>query len=660
MPFKLDFSKSGKNIIYPSCSDCGNTPCSMCSDSLDDACTDDCKCGCKDSGDGEPGDPSGDGNPGTAKSLDPKEIAGPIGYDFEQVNYGTEDDLNLVITTPNWINGEGKQDYTIYFENKKTATAAAQEVRVDMALPEEFNAETFQFEEICVGSQIYKLDNSAKIAENTWLVDQQSTGEKILIQVTLDTVTRTAQWYLRSYVQSTPDHFPASAYDGFLPVNDDNGNGEGYVKFSVWLVSGKLTTNEEVTSKATIVFDMNDPIETNVWRNTLDVTAPIATLTNMMTYTQEKNINLVWTGSDEGSGIAYYDVYVSYNAGNWELVAGNLTETQYNYQFMNGSGAYSFKVVAVDNVGWKEIDQKAETTVNYESLAEFVTCVTTGKVDMNSHTVNANETPINEWSTFHLEFWCDEFDAQTFTISYNSEIYALNRETSLVQNGYAVEFGDETVKDGVSTFTVTLRYDNGNSENVPEITENTLFAALEFRPIAEATGAVTGKLIAGEGADWVISVDGNAKDTQANSVVYDLNDDGKVDIVDLVEFARSFGKQSINPDASNYTETAWQSNFDVSSNGEVDILDLVLFARNFGADATSATKVTYSENYVFGAPNTIKPIERMAEMEMLLPNTSSNITDLAMTAYWNEEEEEDGMAEIGQKDEESNYWKIWA
>ena len=62
-----------------------------------------------------------------------------------------------MITTLNWIDGKAAatQHFTIYFENKQTATAAAQEVFVETTLSEAFDWSTFKLDAISVGNEIY-------------------------------------------------------------------------------------------------------------------------------------------------------------------------------------------------------------------------------------------------------------------------------------------------------------------------------------------------------------------------------------------------------------------------------------------------------------------------------------------------------------------------
>ena len=304
----------------------------------------------------EPKDDKGSNAP---QSCDPNEIAGPVGFDFDAYNAGTEDEPYLVITTPNWTSDANEQAFTIYFENKASAAAAAQEVWVATQLPEEFDWSTFTLAEVAIGNQIF--NEMVSYADGTWFLQQSSTGEQIQMSVTYDTLTGMAEWYLRSYVANTIDHFPVSAYDGFLPPNDETHRGEGYVKFGI-RVKDDTETGTVIETNATIIFDTNDPIITNVWKNTIDVDAPESSVLPLPGVTETNDFLVTWAGSDVGSGIAYYDVYVAIDDGDFiKWITTNDTEREYH----GSTGhTYSFYSIAVDNVLHREIGVKtAEASI---------------------------------------------------------------------------------------------------------------------------------------------------------------------------------------------------------------------------------------------------------------------------------------------------------
>ena len=267
-------------------------------------------------------------------------------------NEGIEDaDPYFVITTPNWTTAstETERNYTIYFENKATATASAQEVFVSTALPVELDWSTFELRAVGAGDEVYTVMNGE--TDGTWIVAQKSTGDSIQISVEYDPRTGEVNWYLRSYVASTEDHFPTDPYDGFLPPNDESGAGEGYVSFAIKYAKG-LSTGTRAYVAADIVFDENETITTNVWHTTIDASAPTSHIVSTRYDNETRTINVQWTGEDADSGIASYDVYYSVDGGGeYELWLERTTLTEADFNVAAIGENYSFKVVAYDGAG---------------------------------------------------------------------------------------------------------------------------------------------------------------------------------------------------------------------------------------------------------------------------------------------------------------------
>ncbi|MBO5436492.1 MAG: leucine-rich repeat domain-containing protein, partial [Thermoguttaceae bacterium] len=237
------------------------------------------------------------------------------------------------------------------------------EVFVTTVLPKEFDWDTFELGEICIGNQIF--DKMVGESDGIWTMAQSSTGDQIQISAEVDYETGTVKWYLRSWVESTADHFPSDAYTGFLPPNNKElHDGEGYVAFKIRQKVG-LESETVIESKATIIFDTNEPIETNVWKNTIDALIPTVTITEAAAGTNG-SVALVWSGDDAHSGIAYYELYISRDGGELELVQGDLTGTSFEYTDSKGGSKCLFKIVAVDNVGLRA-ESTAEVTLCYKN-----------------------------------------------------------------------------------------------------------------------------------------------------------------------------------------------------------------------------------------------------------------------------------------------------
>jgi hypothetical protein len=133
---------------------------------------------------------------------------------------------------------------------------------------------------------------------------------------------------------------------GFLPPNKNPPEGDGSVVFTVMPKHG-LPTETVIRNKARIFFDLNAPIDTPEWFNTIDndkPTSQIAALPAMSPTT----FTLQWSGNDIGSGIQDFTVFVSDDGGPYTALLRNTTQTSTAFQGQFGH-TYGFLVTARDN-----------------------------------------------------------------------------------------------------------------------------------------------------------------------------------------------------------------------------------------------------------------------------------------------------------------------
>ena len=158
---------------------------------------------------------------------------------------------------------------------------------------------------------------------------------------------------------------PPSVLTGFLPPENGTGRGEGYVSFVISPNAG-LATGTQIRNVANIVFDGHTPIATDLVSDedpsegtdptkealiTIDNTVPTSTVTALPATESSTSFTVSWSGSDgDGSGIAYYNVYVSDDGGAFENFMMSTTETSTTFTGLPGH-TYSFISIATSNVG---------------------------------------------------------------------------------------------------------------------------------------------------------------------------------------------------------------------------------------------------------------------------------------------------------------------
>lgn len=183
-------------------------------------------------------------------AIDPNEIVGLEGTGDEH-----------------YIEGDETMQYAIYFENQESATAAAQEVFVTTVA---LDATVFDLSSVSIGPATFG-DQVVTLSTNpneTTEVDLRP-DENLLVRITTEysEASGILKWTFTSLDPDTGE-YPEDAEAGFLPPNRTPPEGDGSVSFSIKLNSG-LESGTEISSQASIVFDANDAIETNVWTNTI-------------------------------------------------------------------------------------------------------------------------------------------------------------------------------------------------------------------------------------------------------------------------------------------------------------------------------------------------------------------------------------------------------
>lgn len=279
-----------------------------------------------------PPEPPGGGSSEAVNSLDPNDIYG----------YLAESGSRYI------KKGVRQLNYTIEFENSPDfATASAHEVVVTDTLDgRRFDLSSFAPTSLKISDRIVELDGEPSFVRT---VDMRPEINAIAqVECDFDARTGIALWYFSSLDPMTmePTDNPMS---GFLAVNTDEGNGIGEVSFNIDL-KREFDDGCEIANRASIVFDLNEPILTPTWTNVVDTVAPVSALTGGVVK-NDSILTLTWRGEDNRSGLWRYDLYVQDGAGaSWRKAAENVTDTLCDFRYYEGMN-YGFCVVATDSAG---------------------------------------------------------------------------------------------------------------------------------------------------------------------------------------------------------------------------------------------------------------------------------------------------------------------
>jgi len=270
-----------------------------------------------------------------------------------------------------FISGKPPLPYDIIFENKPDATAPAQTVVVtDQLDAAKLDLSTFSLGVIGFGDTFVTPPDGAKTFSTT--VDLRPANNLLVnIAAGLDDATGIVTWRFTSLDPAT-NQPTTDARAGFLPPNINGTQGEGSVVFTIQ--PKDLQTGAEIRNKARIVFDVNAALDTNFWLNTIDNSTPVSRVTTLDASQSSIVFNVKWTGTDTGSGIDTYTIYVSENGGAFTIWRDGTTDAAGLFVGQPGK-TYSFYSVARDKAGNIESAKttaEATTTVVSSSLQNSI------------------------------------------------------------------------------------------------------------------------------------------------------------------------------------------------------------------------------------------------------------------------------------------------
>ncbi|XP_047139205.1 uncharacterized protein LOC105844643 [Hydra vulgaris] len=214
-------------------------------------------------------------------SIDPNDIIGPPGYGAF-----------------NYVSNHQKFTFVVNFENMANTSAPAQLVEVTSLLDEHFSYASISFTRYGFNSFEKTLDN-LKRPYLTEILELELFNLRVF--ATTDPFSRKILWQFKTIDKVTGD-IPDDASFGFLPPSNGT-HGKGFIEFTV-LLRPNLHHLTTVKASASIVFDKNDAIETNILVYTIDAMLPEIALT----YAPICNCILL-NASDKGSGINRIVIY---------------------------------------------------------------------------------------------------------------------------------------------------------------------------------------------------------------------------------------------------------------------------------------------------------------------------------------------------------------
>ena len=182
-----------------------------------------------------------------------------------------------------------------------------------------------------------------------------------------------------------------------------------------------------------------------------------------------------------------------------------------------------------------------------------------------------------------MDLWTESGQSsETVLFTFDSSLFQLEENVLWTAPGVTanLEQLSQNPETGICELLLTINHSENESANelLTFLIENhdqsetaQLSARIFLTPVSD--NGVT----SGTERSLTLQINGQPLVEKIVSVQFDLNDNGSVDIQDLVRFARVFGQ--------NTEENPQSSHSDFNGDSRIDISDLVLFARHFGEKA---------------------------------------------------------------------------
>jgi YVTN family beta-propeller protein len=262
-----------------------------------------------------------------------------------------EKDGSPGVRSGRYVAAEAPTSYGIFFENMSTATAPAQQVTIT----DQLDVGTLDVSSAALGRITFgssTLSPPAGSRAFTRDVDlRPATNLIVRVDASINSASGLVTWRFISLDPAT-GLLVTDPLAGFLPPNKAPPQGEGSVALTVKPIAG-LATGTQLRNRATVVFDNSAPITTADWLNTLDNTPPSSQVLALAPIQSTLSFPVSWSGTDVGSGISDYAIFVSDNGNPFQVWLPSATATSAIFTGVNGH-TYAFYSRARDQVANRE------------------------------------------------------------------------------------------------------------------------------------------------------------------------------------------------------------------------------------------------------------------------------------------------------------------
>ncbi len=226
-----------------------------------------------------------------------------------------------------------------------------------------------------------------------------------------------------------------------------------------------------------------------------------------------------------------------------------------------------------------------------EETQKIATVLKTGNISEvdSAAVIPTSEAQTSSWNSVVLEFWTDAVETLhagkifSYNILFNSNDYTVNADSQTVIGGIVLQMEQTADAANDGTALLTLTFTVSEDFTAPDSAALRLAAvALLPNTAVFAENPVSKPQFTMENETQTLSV---------LNVCYDFDQSSKVDVQDLITFAKLYNKS--------VAEFPNASSADFNSDGRVSIADLILFAKNYGKEfKDGTTKIIFDPSYI--------------------------------------------------------------
>ena len=244
--------------------------------------------------------------------------------------------------------------FTVNFQNDPQASTSPGQIRITTQLDPNLDPRTFRLGDIQVGDIDVSIPSNMSLFQGDFDFTQTK-GFILRVSAGVDLQTGIATWLLEA-IDPLTGAVITNPNLGLLPPNDAEGDGAGFVTYTVEPLA-TAPTGATIGAAATVSFNTAPPQNTAPLSYTLDSVAP----TTQLTVTQlgaSPNYQVTWNSTDNpgGSGVAYVTLYVAEDGGAYQIWQDQLAQASGTMVYQGAAGhTYTFLALATDVAGNHEL-----------------------------------------------------------------------------------------------------------------------------------------------------------------------------------------------------------------------------------------------------------------------------------------------------------------